>query len=278
MKRNGNAYENGFSQVADRRLGLVGKKIVVTRAPHQAGEMVALLQEYGSEAVVYPCIAIAPPEDLRPLDEALQAAAQGRFDWLVITSANTAMILADRLKALGLSLNALPVATVGPKTADAVREGLRLDVAVVAEKHLAEGLAEALQPVAGQRVLLPQSEIARPALADMFRVAGAEVTVLNAYRTIIGQGGDPVPQLLADGRIDAITFTSSSTVRNFLQRLEGEGGRRSDLEGVCLAAIGPIAAQTMQDNQLPVAVMPDEYTLPALIATLETYFAGSRDE
>lgn len=256
---------------------LTGKRIVVTRAAHQASEAVALIRQYGAEPVLYPCIAIVPPEDSGPLDAALQAAAAGQFDWLVITSANTAWALAERLAGLGLTLPAIQVAAVGPKTSSAVRELLGRAVDLLADEFIAEGLAEVLQPVGEQRILLPQSEIARPALADGLRAAGAEVTAVTAYRTVIGQGGADVPRLLAERKIEAITFTSSSTARFFLERLAAEGGDRRDLDQVCLVAIGPATARTMVDLDLPVTVMPADYTLEGLLAALNTYFAQQKN-
>lgn len=256
--------------------GLFGQRIVVTRAPHQAAEMADLLRRYGAEPLFYPCIDIASPADGAQLDAALNKAAKGTFDWLVVTSANTVAILAQRLAGLHLSLEKLPVAAVGPQTAQAVEDKLGLEVQIVAEKHMAEGLAAALPSVRGLRIFLPQSEIARPVLADSLREAGAQVTTVDAYRTVIGQGGDAVPEMLARGQVEAITFTSSSTVRNFLKRLVEEGGRRQDLQGVCLAGIGPITAKTMKENGLPMAVVPREYTLPALVDALESYFLDRR--
>lgn len=256
--------------------GLFGQRIVVTRAPHQAAEMAELLRRYRAKPLLYPCIDIAPPADSAQLDAALNKAAKGTFDWLVVTSANTVAILAQRLATLQLSLEELPVAAVGPKTAQVVEDELGLEVQIVAEKHMAEGLLAALPSARGLRIFLPQSEIARPVLADALREEGAQVTAVDAYRTVIGQGGDAVPEMLARGQVEAITFTSSSTVRNFLKRLAGEGGRRQDLQGVCLAGIGPITAKTMEENGLPVAVVPGEYTLPALIDALESYFLSRR--
>jgi len=252
---------------------LTGKRVVVTRAPHQAVEMAQLLIEYGAEPLFYPCLEIIPPENPGPLDRALEVAAAGRFDWLVVTSANTAWALAQRLADLNLSLGELRTAAIGPKTAAAVRESLRLEVAVMAGKHVAEELADALQPVAGARIFLPQSAIARPVLAQLLHESGAEVTAVDAYQTVLGKGGDDVPRLLAEGKVDAITFTSSSTVQNFLSRLEMEGGHRDDLPAVCLAAIGPITAKTMVGLDLPPAVSPGTYTLAGLITALNTYFA-----
>jgi uroporphyrinogen-III synthase len=256
--------------------GLSGRRIVVTRASHQAAGMIDLLRRYGARPLLYPCIDIAPPADGTRLDDALKQAAKGYFDWLVVTSANTVSILAQRLATLGLALVELPVAAVGPQTAQAVEDELGLDVQIVAEKHVAEGLAAAFPSVRGCRIFLPQSEIARPVLAEALLDAGAQVTAVDAYRTLIGQGGDAVPELLADNQVDAITFTSSSTVRHFLERLTREGGRRQDLQGVCLAAIGPITAKTMEENGLLVSVVPVEYTLPALVDALGSYFLEKR--
>ncbi len=251
---------------------LSGKRVVITRAPHQAAEMAHLLSEYGAEPLFYPCLEIIPPEDPGPLDEALRAAAAGRFDRLVVTSANTAWALAQRLAALDLSLGDLRVAVIGPQTAAAVRESLHIEVEVMASKYVAEELVDALQPVAGARLFLPQSAIARPILAQLLLEAGAEVTAVDAYQTALGKGGDDVPRLLAEGKVDAITFTSSSTVRNFLTRLEREGRRRRDLVNICLAAIGPITAKTMVELELPPAVVPETYTVTGLITALNTYF------
>jgi uroporphyrinogen-III synthase len=257
---------------------LSGRKIVVTRPPHQAIELESLLVEIGAQAVIYPCIDIALPEELAPLDAALQDAADDRFDWLIFTSANTVRIVAQRLEELNILLTDVRIAVIGPKTAAVVEELLTLDVELVAHNYTATGLARAFQPVAGLRFLLPQSEIARPVLAQALRDHGAEVTAIVAYRTVLGQGGADVPGLLAGKEIDAITFSSSSTARNFLTRLENEGGSRRDLDGVCLAAIGPITAATMVTLDLPVTLTPAEFTLPSLISALDVYFRSENEE
>jgi uroporphyrinogen-III synthase len=245
----------------------------VTRAAHQAAEAVNLLRQAGATPLLYPCLVIQPPEDTRELDTALTGAAGGDYDRLLLTSANTVHILAERLAILGLSLAGLPAAAVGPKTAEAAQALLGVNVALVAQEHVAESLADELSPAAGERLLLPQSAIARPILAQRLRQAGAQVTLVQAYHTGLGQGGDPVAALLASGNIDAITFTSSSTVTNFLKRLEVEGGQRRQLDGVCLVAIGPVTAATMAEAGLAVDVMPADYTLAGLVGALETYFA-----
>lgn len=254
------------------KAGLAGKRVVVTRAAHQAAEMTDLLRQAGATPLLYPCLVITPPEDAGPLDAALRTAAAGGYDRLVLTSANTVYILAERLAALGLSLSGLASAAVGPKTAQAAEALLGVDVTLVAEKHVAESLAEEMSPASGERLLLPQSALAQPLLAERLRADGALVDVVEAYDTGLGQGGDPVPALLVDGQVDAITFTSSSTVTNFLKRLEQEGGQRDHLAWVCLAVIGPVTAATMTEASLPVDVMPAEYTLAGLVRALEAYF------
>lgn len=254
--------------------GLAGKRVVVTRAPHQAAEMADLLRQAGATPVLYPCLAIEPPEDLGPLDAALQRAAAGDFDSLVLTSANTVHILAQRLAALGISLPASPIAAIGPKTAAAAEAMLGIEVKQVAGEHVAEALAATIAPAPGQRILLPQSAIARPVLADLLRAAGANVTVVEAYRTVLGQGGEAVPAMLTARQIEALTFTSSSTVANFLKRLDNEGGDRRDLTGLCLAAIGPVTAETMAQLGIPADVMTSDYTLSGLINALEIHFTS----
>lgn len=261
-------------QVRNEQLSsLFGKRVVVTRAAHQAADLVELLQSRGARPILYPCINIQPPEDTTDLDAALLAGTGGYFDWLVITSANTALIVQHRMKSLDFSLEEMPVAAVGPKTAEAVREWLGLEARVVAEEYTAAGLALALGNLAGQHVLLPQSAIARPILATALRDAGASVMVVEAYRTEVGRGGDDVASMLAAGEIEAITFTSPSTAQNFVQRLVEENGQPSLLDTICLAAIGPVTAQAMRKLGFQVNVMPERFTLLDLVKALEAYFA-----
>lgn len=261
-------------QVRNEQLSsLSGKRVVVTRAPHQAADLVELLQSRGARPILYPCINIQPPEDTTDLDAALLAGTGGYFDWLVITSANTALIVQHRMKSLDFSLEEMSVAAVGPKTAEAVRELLGLEARVVAEEYTAEGLALALGDLAGQHVLLPQSAIARPILATALRDAGASVMVVKAYRTEVGRGGDDVASMLAAGEIEAITFTSPSTAQNFVQRLVEENGQPSVLDTICLAAIGPVTAKAMRKLGFQVNVVPERFTLLDLVKALEAYFA-----
>jgi uroporphyrinogen-III synthase len=262
--------EPGLRAPADT--GLKGKRVVVTRSATQAGDLVQLLNKYSAVPVRYPCIEIDPPEDTGVLDSALLRASNNEFDWLVITSVNTVEAIVDRLDALEITLGDLSIAAIGPKSAESIREHLATEVHFVPSEYVAEALADQMETINGQRILLPQSEIARPILADRLTERGAVVSAVVAYRTVMGQGGEDVPSLLASGQIEAITFTSASTVHFFLARLKDEGADSADLDGICLAAIGPVTAGALREVSMPVALTPSTYTVPALVAALEEYF------
>jgi uroporphyrinogen-III synthase len=258
---------------------LTGRRVVVTRAPHQAAALCTLLRGYGVQPLEYPCIEVIPPEDITPLDQALLDAVDGAFDLLVLTSANTVQALVKRLNVLGIDVTALQgvrTAAIGPATASAAKKHLGLDVTVVPGEYVAEALAEVLQPEPGTRILLPRAEIARPVLFDRLAEAGAEVTVVTAYRTIAGTGGVDLPALLAAGQVDAVTLTSSSTARYFVQRLLAEEGSLRSMEGVCVACIGPITAATAREMGLDVQVIAESYTLRGLVEALEVYYSDGR--
>jgi uroporphyrinogen-III synthase len=252
--------------------GLNDKRVVVTRSADQVDELATLLRYYDAIPVFYPCIAIVPPQDTSALDRALLKASANEFEWLVFTSAHAIEAVVARLDPLNITLGHLKIAVIGPKTARSARELLDTEVDFIASKYVAETLASELNVTKGQRVLLPQSEIARPVLVERLTERGAIVTPVLAYRTVMGQGGDDVPSMLALGQIEAITFTSASTVHHFLARLLNEGGSRSDLEDICLAAIGPVTASALQDASLQATVIPSDYTVEAMVDALEVYF------
>ncbi len=252
---------------------LHGKRIVVTQAAHQADELAGLLRSLGAEPLLYPCIAMVPPEDIAVLDDALRAAAAGAFHWLVVTSANTVVMLSQRLAALGLpadSLVPIRTAAVGASTAEAAERLLAVTVDVVPDEQVAEALAEALARLLrpGERVFLPQSDIARSILAERLAGTGAGVTHVAAYRTVPGSGGVDLLPRLAAGQVDAIVLTSSSTARNLVQRLQAEGGDLSLLAGVCIACIGPVTAKAARDAGLTVTVVAEEHSLEGLLEAL----------
>lgn len=243
---------------------LGGKRIVNTRAVHQSSRLSKLLTECGATVIEYPCIAIAPPEDDRPLQEA--RANLVSFDWLVLTSANAVTALGS------LGERAPRVAAVGAATAKAARECLGVEPSVLPETFTAEALAEALPVRPGERVLFPASALARPTLVERLRARGAEVCVVEAYRTVPGTGGANLPLLLAEGAVDAITFTSASTVAFFLERLADDGGDTNLPAGLCLASIGPQTTAEALRLGLTVTLEAVPHTLEGLIHALENHF------
>lgn len=235
-----------------------------------------MLEALGAQVYHYPCIQIVPPRDFAPLDAALAQATNGAFDWLIFTSTNTVQAIADRLDALSLALQSLTdvkVAAVGPKTAQMVQDLLGLSTTHVPETFTAKALAQTLTLNGDEQIFLPQSALAKPTLRHALHKADAHVTHVDAYRTLIAQDGDPVPVLLWEGQIDAITFTSESTVRFFAKRLDFEQGTLAMLDDVCVACIGPVTAAAARALGIHVQVVPDEHTLEGLHAGLVEHFA-----
>jgi uroporphyrinogen-III synthase len=249
------------------------RQIVNTRAVHQAAPLDDLLRARGAIPLAYPCIATALPEHTAALDAALHALCAGHYDWLVLTSANTVRSLAERLQALDLKLTGpFKVAAVGPGTAEAAESMLGVSVTLIPDEHVAESLATAILARDGGRILLPESAIARPVLAQMLATGGAEVCTVEAYHTVAATGGVDLPALLRAHQVDAVIFTSSSTVTHFLDRLAAADLTPAALDGVCIAPIGPKTARTVRDCGLEVAFVPQAYTLAGLVDSLEQYF------
>jgi uroporphyrinogen III methyltransferase/synthase len=246
------------------------KYILNTRAAHQAAELDALIRHYGAHPVPYPCIAIAPPADPAALDAALDDLCAGVYGWLIVTSVNTVMAMAERLARHGRSLAGVPlqVAAVGEVTAQAVDRLLGRSVALIPDDYSAAALAARLPIQAGERVLLPQSAIAAPTLAEQLRARGAVVNGITAYRTVRGQGGVRLLDELRAGRVDAVTFTSSSTVTYLLERLADEGGTLANLSTVTIACIGANTAATARDAGLRVDVVPPTQSLDHMMQAL----------
>ncbi|MBI2467561.1 MAG: uroporphyrinogen-III synthase [Candidatus Rokubacteria bacterium] len=257
---------------------LAGRRVVVTRPRAQAARFAALLEAYGAEVVALPTIRLEPPEDWRPLDEAL--ARLSDFDWVVFTSANGVAAFRRRLARAGRDRTALGrarVAAIGPETAQALRTA-GIEAEVVPPEYRAEGLAEALRPRVGPgaAVLVVRAAEAREVLPEALERLGARVTVAPAYRTVlVREGAEEVLGLLEARRVDVVTFTSSSTVRGFMT-LAGSEELRRLLTGVALAAIGPITAATLAEYGFQAAIVPGEYTIPALAAAIAAYFAPGK--
>ena len=262
----------------ERALGtrpLKGRTIVVTRAAAQAQRFVQLLEEAGARVVQAPTISIEPPASWEPLDAAL--GALGTFTWVIFTSVNGVQMVDRRLAGRGLGWSAVAkkrVAAIGPATAEALAEhGVRVEV--VPREYRAEALVERLRPAIGpgDRVLLPRAKETRDVLVVELRRLGAAVSEVPAYQTKrVENGVVRLREALASGAIDAVTFTSSSTARNFAE-LFSEEARRAWRGRVAVASIGPITAATAAEYGLTTDVMPDEYTIPALARAIAEYFS-----
>jgi uroporphyrinogen III methyltransferase/synthase len=254
---------------------LFGKRIVITRAADQAESLSSLLEAAGAAVIEFPTIAIRPVEDYSVFDEAI--GKMQTFDWVVLTSANAVTYLIERLHGLDLDVRVLGgvrLAAVGTATAGALADhGLRADL--VPADFRAEGLIEELgrQNIKGARILIPRAKEAREILPDKLRGLGAEVTVAPLYQNVPTDA--PAEELrleLAAGNIDCITFTSGSTLKNFAKLL---GADKMDaaktgawLGGAKIAVIGPVTAKTAEKCGLPVNIMPNTATIPALVKAI----------
>ncbi len=250
---------------------LAGRRILITRARHQAQPLATALEENGAAVIAIPAIEIIPPDSYDALDAALWNAQ--KYRWLVVTSVNGAEVLAQRLRALGVGsgvLDSLKIAAIGPATARALGE-LGLHVDEVPKQSIAESLVESLrEQVFGLNILLVRAKVARDVLPDELRKAGATVDVVDAYQTVVpAASADDVRLLFAapSHLPDAVTFTSSSTVTNFF-RLLREANIAAWPTGVAAASIGPITSQTLRQHGIGPAVEATEYTIPGLVAAL----------
>jgi uroporphyrinogen III methyltransferase/synthase len=233
------------------------------------------LANCGAEPIEAPAIQIAPVEDPGPLDRALEQLAA--YDWVIFTSQNGIAAFWQRLEALGLErrvLMGVRVAAIGPATAAALRaQGVEPDY--VPEEYVAEAIVAGIGDIAGRRILLPRADIARRALAEGLRARGAHVDEIATYRTL--PADDPLPpegDLRPDvAQADAITFTSSSTVRHFVQAAGGPGA----LDGLVVACIGPITAATCRELGIVPDVVAEAYTVDGLVRALVDYFAGAKE-
>ena len=259
------------------RRPLFGRRVVVTRARAQAGELSVELERLGAEVLEFPTIEIQPPEDFGPLDEAIRELDS--FSWLIFTSVNGVEALVERLAHHGLDLRAVPrdakIAAIGPATAQRIREaGLRVDV--VPREFRAEALIEEVsgETLAGQKILIPRARVAREILPERLREAGAEVVVPPAYESVSSsEGKDELTERLEAGEVDCVTFTASSTVENFVRAFGAEEAMRL-LAGARVACIGPITADTARGYGIRVDVEAREYTIPGLIEAVVDLFAA----
>ena len=254
--------------MADKNGSLAGLRILVGRARHQASALSSGLRELGAEVVEIPFIEIRKPRSYKRLDAALKKLNE--YDWLILTSANGVEAMWQRLGKLRLTkkqLAHLKIAAIGPATKKAIeKRGIKVNV--VPEEYVAESVVESLRDqVAGKRMLLARAKVARDVIPRELRKLGAKIDVAEAYETVIPQSSRArLRAILKDSKRcpDVITFTSSSTVRNFVALL----GKNPRLAGIRFASIGPVTSSTLRELGLPVDVEATEYTIPGLIHAL----------
>jgi len=247
-------------------LPLAGRRILVTRARHQAGRLCEELRGRGAEVLEVPAIEIVPPESCEPLDRALQQLSQ--YQWLIATSANAVGALHARMEALGrkdADLAHLRIAAVGSATAEALL-ALGLEPAITPPEYVAESLVEAIgAQMRGQQVLLARAAVARDVIPDALRAQGTHVDVVDAYRTAIpAESVAEIRAIFTNGRLpDAATFTSSSTVTNFLELLREAGvAAPASMRAV---SIGPITSRTLREHGWEPAAEADPHDLAGLV-------------
>ncbi len=255
---------------------LSGRTVLVTRPRGQASRLAAALAAEGAQTIEAPAIQIEPPTSWAEMDRAI---AEGPYDWVVFTSANAVRFFWDRLTAAGRDAGwfaGARVAAIGPETARTLTSnGVRPDL--VPDEFVAEALIACLadaEPLEGKRVLLPRSDIAREALVIGLRDAGAIVDQVPAYRTTSAPPPPGLIERLRSGGIDAVTFTSSSTVRGVVEML---GTDADALRRLVVACIGPITAATAREAGVEPDVVATTYTIDGLVVALRDYYTTAAE-
>ncbi len=256
---------------------LFGKRIVVTRSKEQSKRMAEKISANGGEPILFPTIEIADPSDYGPLDDAIARASE--FDWILFTSENGVERFFKRFFNLGKDIRELAgpkFGAIGPVTAKAIcSRGIKVDM--LAKEFVAEGLLDvfAKEDLTGLRFLIPRAEKARDILPEGLEKKGALVEVTPVYQTLRPSGADvdTIKKSFLDKSIDAITFTSSSTVNHFMDMFEGAEIKEM-LNGALIASIGPITSNTLTRHGLKASIEAREYTIDGLIKALMRYYRG----
>jgi uroporphyrinogen-III synthase len=248
---------------------LAGRRVLVTRAAHQAGRLSAELLALGLTPVEVPVLEIQPPASFDPLDRALRNLAS--FDWLILTSANTVSALIGRARILSLDLPTLAtkvqIAAIGSATGEAATEAC-LPPALLPKAYVAESLVEALGThAAGSRILLARAAVARDVIPEALRAAGATVDVVDAYRNAIPANAPAQLRAAIDQGLAAATFTSSSSVTH-LAAVANDAGIVFPLAAVPAVSIGPITSQILRELGWPPAAEASPHDIPGLAAAV----------
>ncbi|HON22165.1 MAG TPA: uroporphyrinogen-III C-methyltransferase [Syntrophales bacterium] len=252
---------------------LFGRGVVITRPETQAESFAALLREEGARPIPFPTIRIVPPETWTELDAALERLPG--YAWIVFTSANGVRYFLARLRERGgdlRELRGIRIATIGPATAGLLAQaGIKADL--VPAEYISEGVVRAFadHDIRGKKILLPRAAAARDVIPAGLAALGAQVDVVTVYRTVAAdRRPEELIALIAAGKVDVITFTSPSTVTNFLAIM---GPAFSLPATVKIAAIGPVTAAALQKAGLAVDILQKTYTIPGLVAGLRNHFA-----
>jgi uroporphyrinogen-III synthase len=257
-------------------LPLAGRRVLVTRAAHQASKLSDGLRALGAEPVEVPILEIRPPVDFAPMDEALRQLHH--YDWMILTSANTVRALGERAEELGMTLavaGAVKVAAIGDATAAAAYKA-GLAVELVPQNYVAESLVEALSAkISGQQILLARAAIARDVIPDALRTAGATVDVVDAYRNVMPESApEQLRRALAAG-IDVVTFTSSSSVTHLADAARA-AGIEFPFSGVMAISIGPITSRTLRDLGWEPVVEGSPFDITGLLTATKQVFWDHR--
>jgi uroporphyrinogen-III synthase len=248
---------------------LSGLRVLVGRARHQASALSVELRKLGATVIEIPFIEIRKPRSFKPLDSAVQNLDV--YDWLILTSVNGVEAMWERMAKLRLTktrLKNLRIAAIGPATKKAIEQhGLKVDI--VPKEYVAESVVKSLRRrVKGKRVLLVRAKVARDVIPRELRKAGAQVDVVEAYETVVPQSSrERLRSALANPKRSpqVITFTSSSTVRNFAALL---GGDKMRLDSIRMASIGPVTSATLRECGLSVDIEAREFTIPGLVKAI----------
>lgn len=255
---------------------LFGKRMVVTRTREQASELVALLEENGADCLEFPTLHMEPVEDDEIIDQALNNLSQ--YQWIIFTSINAITWFFMKLMQKSMDARDLAgpkIAVIGKATADKLLTyGLSADLVPV--KFTGEGLAETLIDfgIQASKILLPRALKAREILPEMLAKAGAEVTIAPVYRNVPpAEKKEELRQLLVNKDIELVTFTSSSTVHNFMSMIDaGTNEVIKLMESVTIAVIGPITAKTVRKYGLNVDIQPEQYTITDMVRAIISYY------
>ena len=272
-------------------------RVLVGRARHQAGALSAELRKRGAEVIEIPFIEIRKPKSFRPLDAALKSL--GTYDWLILTSVNGVEAMWERGEHLrllrpwksgpsgprseakhnGALAPALRIAAIGPATKKAIEQrGVKVDV--VPKEYVAESVVKSLRSkVKGKRVLLVRAKVARDVIPTELRKAGAHVDVVEAYQMVVPQSSRAGLRALLKNRgkrPHVVTFTSSSTVKNFVKLLGAGKRSRNTVSEILMASIGPVTSATLRECDLPVDISAREFTIPGLVSAIVRAIADRR--